>query len=87
VAKKCPGCGKVNPNTILKGIGRDAICCADCNTSISAFYKMEDRISAILKSFKILDGIYKREQIDAAIEIKEEITPYLIKILKKKNRR
>jgi acetamidase/formamidase len=37
VAKKCPGCGKVNPNTIVKGVGRDAICCADCATSISAF--------------------------------------------------
>ena len=37
VAKKCPGCGKVNPNTVVKGVGRDAICCADCNTSISAF--------------------------------------------------
>ena len=37
VAKKCPGCGKVNPNTVVKGIGRDAICCADCDTSVSAF--------------------------------------------------
>jgi len=37
VAKKCPGCGKINPNTVVKGIGRDAICCADCDTSISAF--------------------------------------------------
>jgi len=37
VAKKCPGCGKVNPNTVVKEIGRDAIRCADCDTSISAF--------------------------------------------------
>jgi acetamidase/formamidase len=37
VAKKCPGCGKVNPNTVVKGIGRNAICCADCGTTISAF--------------------------------------------------
>lgn len=37
VAKKCPGCGKINPNTLVKGIGRDAICCADCDTPISAF--------------------------------------------------
>ena len=37
VAKKCPGCGKVNPNTVVKGIGRNAICCADCDTTISAF--------------------------------------------------
>jgi acetamidase/formamidase len=37
VAKKCPGCGKVNPNTVVKGIGRDAIRCADCDTSVSAF--------------------------------------------------
>ena len=44
---------------------------------------LEIIISDILESFKILDGIYKRQQIDAAIELKEEITPYLIKILKK----
>jgi hypothetical protein len=44
---------------------------------------LEIRISDILESFKILDGIYKRQQIDAAIELKEEITPYLIEILKK----
>ncbi len=37
VAKKCPGCGKVNPNTVVKEIGRDAIRCADCSTSVSAF--------------------------------------------------
>ena len=37
VAKKCPGCGKVNPNTVVKEIGKDAIRCADCDTSISAF--------------------------------------------------
>ncbi len=37
VAKKCPGCGKVNPGTVVKGIGRNAIRCADCDTSVSAF--------------------------------------------------
>jgi acetamidase/formamidase len=37
VAKKCPGCGKVNPNTAVKGIGRNAICCTDCDTPVSAF--------------------------------------------------
>ena len=34
-----------------------------------------------MKAFKIFDGNYKREQIDAAIELKEEITPHLIEIL------
>ena len=37
VAKRCPGCGKVNPNTVVKEIGRDAIRCGDCDTSVSAF--------------------------------------------------
>ena len=50
---------------------------------VVAQFDKEDRISDILESFKILDGIYKRQQIDAAIELKEEITPYLIKILGK----
>ena len=38
-------------------------------------------INEILEAFKIFDGDYKRKQVDAAIELKEEITPYLIKIL------
>ena len=38
-------------------------------------------INEILEAFKIFDGDYKREQVDAAIELKEEITPYLIEIL------
>ena len=35
----------------------------------------------ILESFSIYDGIYKQEQIDAAINMKDEITPHLIEIL------
>lgn len=38
-------------------------------------------ITEIIEAFKIFDGIYKREQVDAAIELKEEITPFLIEIL------
>jgi hypothetical protein len=42
---------------------------------------MNEKISEILDGFKISDGIYKRELIDSAIELKDEISPYLIKIL------
>ena len=38
-------------------------------------------ITEIIEAFKIFDGIYKREKVDAAIELKEEITPHLIEIL------
>jgi hypothetical protein len=38
-------------------------------------------ITEILEAFKIFDGNYKREQVDAAIELKKEITPHLIEIL------
>ena len=38
-------------------------------------------IPTILESFRIYDGIYKQKQIDAAIKLKGEITPYLIEIL------
>lgn len=41
----------------------------------------EFTIAEILESFRIFDGSYKREQIDAAINLKDEITPHLIKIL------
>lgn len=40
-----------------------------------------NNVTEILEAFKIFDGNYKREQIDAAIELKEEITPHLIEIL------
>ena len=40
-----------------------------------------NNINEILEAFKIFDGNYKREEVDATIELKEEITPYLIEIL------
>lgn len=40
-------------------------------------------VSEILASFRMFDGKYKREQIDAARNLKEEITPHLIEILEK----
>ena len=42
---------------------------------------MNEKISEILDGFKIFDGIYKRELIDSAIELKDEISPYLVKVL------
>ncbi|MBW2321076.1 MAG: DUF1186 domain-containing protein [Deltaproteobacteria bacterium] len=42
---------------------------------------MNNRISEILNGIKIFDGIYKKELVDAAIELQEEITPSLIDIL------
>lgn len=38
-------------------------------------------ISEILTEFRFFDGNYKKEQVDAAIEQKDEIIPHLIKIL------
>ncbi|MEZ4604147.1 MAG: DUF1186 domain-containing protein [Desulfobacterales bacterium] len=38
--------------------------------------------SEILQSFQIIDGVYKQKEIDAAIGLKEEITPHLMAILK-----
>ena len=45
--------------------------------------KKTSSINEILEAFRIFDGIYKREQVDAAIELKKEITPFLIEILEK----
>ena len=42
-----------------------------------------NNVTELLAAFRIFDGIYKREQVDAAIELKEEITPFLIEILEK----
>ena len=38
VAKKCPGCGLINPKTYLDGMGEDAVKCAACKTSVKPFH-------------------------------------------------
>jgi len=38
VAKKCPGCGLINPKTYLEGVGEDAVRCAACKTSVKPFH-------------------------------------------------
>ena len=42
---------------------------------------MNEQISQILDGIKFLDGQYKRDLIDQAVELKGEITPYLVEIL------
>lgn len=37
VAAKCPGCGTMNPDTVIQGTGQDAIRCANCNEEITPF--------------------------------------------------
>ncbi len=41
----------------------------------------DPRITEILREFEVFDGIYKRAQVDAALELQEEITPHLIGVL------
>jgi hypothetical protein len=43
---------------------------------------MDEQITEILDGFKNFDGKYKRDLIDRAVELKDEITPHLINILK-----
>jgi len=37
VAKKCPGCGTMYPETIVEGIGQDAVRCSNCGTPVTPF--------------------------------------------------
>lgn len=37
VAAKCPECGEMNPDTEIKGIGKDAIHCKNCGAVITPF--------------------------------------------------
>jgi len=37
VAKKCPGCGIMHPETTIEGIGPEAVRCANCGTPITPF--------------------------------------------------
>lgn len=34
---KCPGCGKLNPNTYINGIGKNALRCETCHTETAPF--------------------------------------------------
>jgi len=44
---------------------------------------MNDRISNVLAAYETFDGIYKRDEVDAALALQDEITPHLIGILEK----
>jgi hypothetical protein len=44
---------------------------------------VNDRISNILAAFETFDGTYKRDEVDAALAVQDEITPHLIGILEK----
>ena len=44
---------------------------------------MNDRILKIQAAFEAFDGTYRRDEVDAALALREEITPYLIAILDK----
>jgi formamidase len=37
VAKKCPGCDTIHPETTVEGIGQNAVRCSNCGTVITAF--------------------------------------------------
>lgn len=37
VSKKCPGCGAVNPESVISGIGPEAVICRTCHTPVNAF--------------------------------------------------
>lgn len=37
VAAKCPGCGTLYPETVVKGVGQNAIRCAKCDEDITPF--------------------------------------------------
>lgn len=37
VAVKCPGCGTLYPETVIKGVGSSAIRCANCGEDVSPF--------------------------------------------------
>jgi len=42
---------------------------------------IDPKITKILKAFEVFDGVYKRDEVDSAVELQEEITPHLIKVL------
>lgn len=37
IAVKCPGCGTMYPETVIKGVGQEAIRCAKCDADVTPF--------------------------------------------------
>lgn len=42
---------------------------------------MHEKIVEVLEGFKYFNGIYEQDMVDAAIELRDEITPHLIAVL------
>jgi len=86
VAKKCPGCGTVNPKTYQKGIGKDAIRCKKCDTPVSSFeitcgYTIlfdEARKIGVTVSKKVAESIAKQAYDYAALPSKALCYPVLV---------
>jgi acetamidase/formamidase len=86
VAKKCPGCGTINPKTYQKGIGKDAIRCKKCDTPVSSFditcgYTMlfdEARKIGVTVPKKVAESIAKQARDYAALPPKALTYPVLV---------
>lgn len=42
---------------------------------------MPERVAELIRAFDVFDGSYKREEVDAALALQQEITPHLLEIL------
>jgi ribosomal protein S27E len=62
VAVKCPGCGTLYPETVIKGIGEEAIRCATCDSDITPF--------TFTNGYTITFG----EKVDVCITVPKEAT-------------
>lgn len=47
VKVKCPGCGKLHPQTVVQGVGQEAIRCATCGTDTTPF-KMSNGYTMVM---------------------------------------
>lgn len=65
VAKRCPSCGTVRPETRIEGTGPDAIRCAVCGADVAAF-KFENGYTIVFDHEKGI-GITVSEEIARAI--------------------
>ncbi|RFU61148.1 acetamidase/formamidase family protein [Peribacillus glennii] len=73
VAGKCPQCGTVNPETIIEGIGQEAIRCAECGIDVVPFLFTNGYTIAFDSNRNIGVTLHKR----AAEEIAREGRSYM----------
>lgn len=89
VSKKCPGCGTINPESVITGIGPDAVSCRACHAPVNAFkptcgYTLffdQDRSIGVTLPRTVAEGVAKQAHEFGSIPPRARAHPALVMAL------